>query len=292
MEIAWFGDPESLDATRVGGKAASLGRLASEYRVPPAFSVTTEVFDRWAADCPGGEELTVARLPGGMAGTLASAYAELADRVGLQETPVAVRSSAIDEDGTGASFAGQHDTFLNVVGPEAVALAVARCWASLRSNTALEYRRRNNLEIDTAQMGVFVQFMVRADVAGVAFSANPVTGNRDEVVVNASWGLGESIVGGTVTPDMYTVRKSDLALLSSDIADKARMTVYIAGGTREVDVPRIMRSQPSLSEEQAREVARLAADLERSTGQPVDIEWAVREKTLYLLQCRPITTLR
>jgi len=120
---------------------------------------------------------------------------------------VAVRSSALDEDGAGASFAGQHETYLNVVGAAAVAEAVARCWASVRSSRALEYRRRQGFPLDGARIAVLVQQLIPADVSSVVFSANPVTGSRDEVMINASWGLGESIVGGTVTPDTYVVRR-------------------------------------------------------------------------------------
>lgn len=140
-------------------------------------------------------------------------------------------------------------------------------------------------------MAVVVQEMIPADIAGVAFSANPITGALDEVVINSSWGLGESVVSGTVTPDTYTVKKSGGQAVSSQIASKARMTVSKGEGAEEVDVPRIMREQPSMTDEQAREIALLTASLERTEGHPVDIEWAIFRDTLYLLQCRPITTL-
>jgi len=126
----------------------------------------------------------------------------------------------------------------------------------------------------------------------VVFSANPVTGNRDEVMINASWGLGESIVGGTVTPDTFVVRKSDLAVINRTIADKGCMTVSVPGGTREVDVPRFLRQQAALADEQAVEMAQLALSLETTMGYPVDIECAYASGELYLLQCRPITTLK
>ena len=131
-----------------------------------------------------------------------------------------------------------------------------------------------------------------ADVAAVAFSANPITGNLDEIMINASWGLGESIVGGTVTPDTYIVRKPDMAILQRVIADKQHMTVSAPGGTHEVDVPRFLRNQASLDDEQVVELAKLALTLEDTMGHPVDIEGAFAAGVLYLLQCRPITTLR
>jgi len=218
------------------------------------------------------------------------AYRTLGDRCGVDTPSVAVRSSALDEDGAGASFAGQHETYLNVVGAAAVAEAVARCWASVRSPRALEYRRRQGFPLDGARIAVLVQQLIPADVSSVVFSANPVTGSRDEVMINASWGLGESIVGGTVTPDTYVVRKVDMSIVSRQIAEKRQMTVLVPGGTREVDVPRFLRAQPTLTDDQVVEMARLGVTLERRTGHPVDIECAVHAGQLYLLQCRPITT--
>ncbi|HEU0294764.1 MAG TPA: PEP/pyruvate-binding domain-containing protein, partial [Anaerolineales bacterium] len=169
--------------------------------------------------------------------------------------------------------------------------AVTRCWESARSERALEYRRQQGLSLERPQIAVLVQQLVPADVSAVVFSANPITGNRDEVVINASWGLGESIVGGTVTPDTFVVCKPDLAVTSQSLADKERMTVSIPGGTREVDVPRFLRSEACLSDEQLIEVAQLALSLEATMGYPVDVECAYAGGKLYLLQCRPITTL-
>ena len=134
--------------------------------------------------------------------------------------------------------------------------------------------------------------MVLADIAGVAFSANPVNKNRDEVVINTNWGLGESVVCGTVSPDTYVVSKSDLQVLEREIAEKEKMTVaHPAEGTREVDVPRFMRGESTLDDAKVIEIAQLARVLEEQMGWPVDIECAYHGETLYLLQCRPITTL-
>jgi pyruvate,water dikinase len=197
----------------------------------------------------------------------------------------------VDEDGFTASFAGQHETYLNIVGAEAILQAVIRCWESARSDHALEYRRQQGLSVDRPQIAVFVQQFVASDVSAVVFSANPITGNRDEVMINASWGLGESIVGGTVTPDTFIVRKSDLAVEQRIIADKQRMTVSAPGGTHEVDVPRFLRSTSSLNDEQVVAMAMLALSLEITMEYPVDVECAYAGGELYLLQCRPITTL-
>lgn len=226
------------------------------------------------------------------------AYERLARRCGVAELSVAVRSSAVDEDSGSASFAGQHESYLNIVGADGVAHAVARCWGSLMTGRAIEYRRQRGLSQEGVRLAVLVQQFVAAEVSAVAFSANPVTGSRAEVVITANWGLGESVVGGTVTPDTYVVRKADLRVVERQIAEKLRMTVSAPGGTAEVDVPHFLRAQATLDDAQAVEIAQLAIALESTMGWPVDIECAYaagahrRASLLYLLQCRPITTLQ
>ncbi len=289
MQLVWFGESSCSEAALVGGKTANLSKLASTYRVPPGFCVTTHACA--TAREPGVEAHAEERMNPSLYDALAQAYEALGQRVGDTALTVAVRSSAADEDGVDNSFAGQHETFLNISGVDEVAAAVQRCWASARSPRALEYRRLNGLPEDGVRLGVLVQQLVAADVSAVVFSANPVTGCRDEVVINASWGLGESIVGGSVSPDTYRVRKSDLTLLTRQIGDKRRMTVPVPGGTREVEVPRLLAREPVLTGEQCAEVAALAQSLEQTMGWPVDVECAYRAGTLYLLQCRPITTL-
>jgi pyruvate, water dikinase len=274
-EILWLGEPAASDAARTGGKAASLSRLAAAFRVPPGFVVALD----------GAELDRSARA------AVTAAYRELAAEAGVEDPPVAVRSSAVDEDGPHASFAGQHDTFLNVTGAEQVWWALSRCVASFRADRALAYRRDAGLAPEPSRVAVLVQRLVAADAAGVVFSANPVTGARDEVVVNASWGLGESVVSGTVTPDALVVGRADLAIRAHDVAEKRRMTVPIPGGTREVPVPGRLARMPAVDAGQARAAARLALDLERAMGWPVDVEVAWAGSELFLLQCRPITTL-
>ncbi|MCC7367330.1 MAG: PEP/pyruvate-binding domain-containing protein [Chloroflexi bacterium] len=286
-EIVWLGEPHAEVRGLVGGKVAPLSRLAARYRVPGGFCLTTDAHQLAVV---GGHA-----LPASLQRRVAEAYGRLAEQTGQAQPSVAVRSSAVDEDGAETSFAGQHDTYLNVIGAEAVGAAIVRCWESARAPRVLEYRRQHGLATDGASIAVLVQQLVVADVSGVVFSANPLTGNRDEVVVNASWGLGESVVGGSVTPDTFVVRATgDPAgwqVTVRTVAEKRKMTVAVAGGTREVDVPRLMARQPSLSDAQLREMAGLARDLEATMGWPVDIECAYRDDVLYLLQCRPITTL-
>lgn len=283
MHILWLGHPACHDLSMVGGKVASLSQLAADYRVPHGFCLTTAALDLWTdgADAPHARFLEA----------LAEAYHGLAERCGAPDLRVAVRSSAIDEDGRLASFAGQYETYLNVSGVHAVVEAVGRCRASTRSPRVLEYRRNYGLSVDTIRLAVLVQQLVPSDVSAVMFTANPVSLNRGEIVINASWGLGESIVGGTVTPDTYVVRKSDMTVVSRHVSEKSRMTVSVPGGTREVEVPRFLRMQPVLEETQILEMARLGLSLEARHQWPVDVECAYHGDSLYLLQCRPITTL-
>jgi phosphoenolpyruvate synthase/pyruvate phosphate dikinase len=290
-EIVWLGEPAAEARQLVGGKVAPLSRLAARYRVPPGFCLTTRAHERTATCASIGGSA----LPAELRDAVVVAYRQLAEQAGLDEPAVAVRSSAVDEDGADTSFAGQHDTYLNVVGADAVGTAVVRCWDSARAPRVLDYRRKRGLPTEGARIAVLVQQLVISDVSAVVFSANPLTGNRDEVVVNASWGLGESVVGGSVTPDTYIVRPGGApdtwTVVERGAAEKRKMTVAVAGGTREVDVPRLLQSRACLSDVQVLEMARLARDLEQTMGWPVDLECAYRDDLLYLLQCRPITTL-
>jgi pyruvate, water dikinase len=276
--ICWLGDDDCHVDAVVGGKAASLSRLAAAHRVPPGFAIaavparTSDVVDALAA-------------------AIEQSYGKLGKRCGDPDPPVAVRSSAVDEDGCDASFAGQHDTYLNIRGFEPLVDAVRRCVASASTKAALAYRMRRGLPVDDVRMAVLVQQLVPADVSAVAFSANPISGDRGEVMINSNWGLGESIVSGTATPDTFVVRKDDRRVISRDVARKDRMTVMLDCGTAEDDVPESLRSVCSLNDSQIAEITHLVTRLERDVGHAVDVELAFSAETLYLLQCRPITTL-
>jgi phosphoenolpyruvate synthase/pyruvate phosphate dikinase len=282
MAVVWLGDVSSRDPRLVGPKAAHLSTLAADYQVPPGFCLTADAYRRTG---PSG------RMSSALQADVEEAYVQLSVRSGAPEPRVAVRSSAVDEDGPLASFAGQHETLLNIVGFDALIEAIEHSWQSARTEQALAYRRKHGLAVDDIGLAVLVQSLIVADVAGVMFSANPVNGRRDELVVSASWGLGESIVGGTVTPDSWVLREPTFEVIDERLGDKQVMTVITEGGTREVDVPRFMRHQPSLTIEQVKDVARLGRRLQVEKGWPVDIEFAWADGQLYLLQCRPITTL-
>ncbi len=307
---------DSPDATleRVGGKGASLARLAAAgLAVPPGFHVTTHAYRRFvsenhlagailsaAAQAQADDPATLERasaqiqsliaqgtIPNDIAVLIRQWYGEL----GADDPPVAVRSSATAEDLPEMSFAGQQETYLNMRGGDNVLEAVKRCWASLWTARALGYRARQGIRAEDVALAVVVQQLVPADVAGILFTANPLTGARDQMMINAAWGLGEAIVGGHVTPDTLVVDKQTGAIESQDIADKEVMTVRLLEGTREEPVPADRRRQATLDPKQATELARLGVQIEQLYGQPMDIEWALRDERVFIVQARPITAL-
>jgi pyruvate,water dikinase len=298
----------------VGGKGASLARMAvAGLPVPPGFQITTHAYRRFvsanflaeailsaAAQASADDPATLDRasaqiqslvaqstLPDDIAALIRQSYAEL----GADDPPVAVRSSATTEDLPGMSFAGQQETYLNVCGGDQVLAAVKRCWGSLWTARALGYRARQGIRPEDVSIAVVVQQLVPADVAGVLFTVNPVTGARDQMMINAAWGLGEAIVGGQVTPDTIIVDKQTGAIESLHVADKDVMTVRLPEGTREELVPAEKRQQAALPPAQAAELIRLGVEIERLYGQPMDIEWAMCDKRIFIVQARPITTL-
>ena len=169
--------------------------------------------------------------------------------------------------------------------------AVKRCWASLWTARAIGYRERQKILSENVALAVVVQQLVPADAAGILFTANPMTGARDQIVINAAWGLGEAIVGGHVTPDMFIVNKQTNTLNSQEIADKEMMTVRAPEGTREEPVPAEKRKQAALTESQVIELSKLGMQIEQLYEQPMDIEWALQDGRFFILQARPITAL-
>jgi phosphoenolpyruvate synthase/pyruvate phosphate dikinase len=279
VDILWLDDAAACDVSRTGGKAANLSRLAVRHPVPTGFCLTAVA----TGMVSGIEQNNLQPL-------IAAAYGELARRTGTADPPVAVRSSATDEDGTTSSFAGQFDTYLNITGADGVCDAVARCLESAENERVRAYRQSRRLD-GGAGVAVLVQHLVQADTAAVAFSANPVTGNRDEIVINANFGLGESVVGGMVTPDTYIVSKTNIALAEVQVARKTVMTVPAPDGTREVPVPRLLQMTQAMTRDEIERVARLTLECEAAMGFPVDVECAFARGQLYLLQCRPITRM-
>ena len=296
----------------VGGKGMSLAKLSrAGLPVPGGFHVTTEAYRRFVADNglqsrilealdgadptqPAslevasqriGELFAAAQMPIEIAKTITKAYVE------LKEPPVAVRSSATAEDLPGASFAGQQDTYLNILGKEAVVEAVKRCWASLWTGRAIGYRLNHGIHQETVALAVVIQHMVPAEAAGVMFTVNPLNGQKNEIVINAAWGLGEAIVSGAVTPDNITVDKFTGRLIRRETAEKLIMTVRTESGTREQPVPGSLKKKPVISNAQAEELAHLGIKIEQLYGTPMDIEWALSGGKFAILQARPITSL-
>jgi phosphoenolpyruvate synthase/pyruvate phosphate dikinase len=221
-----------------------------------------------------------------------SAWASLENAAG-QHLRVSCRSSATAEDSAAASFAGQFATILGVVGPVNVMDAIKQCWASVWSLEALTYRASHNIPHSAVSMAVVIQQMVRAETSGVAFSVNPVFGDNEQVMINASWGLGEVVVSGLITPDTFLVGKTGMGIVAREISQaKSVMHVMNSDGVvEELPVNPVQSMTASLTDEQVQEVARLAVDAEVSSGSPQDVEWAYEGGKLYVLQTRPITTL-
>ncbi len=310
--IKHFDDVGEGDLATVGGKGVGLGGLIrAGVPVPPGFVLNTEAYEafvdanRLAArihelailgpqatmqDYQQASErirtlFTGGAMPAEVAAELGTAYQSL----GNANTAVAVRSSATAEDLASASFAGQQDSYLNVHGTEALAAAVIGCWASLWTARAMAYRAREGIGPASVSLAVVVQRMVSADAAGVMFTANPANGRRDQIVISAAWGLGESVVSGTVTPDNIVVEAG--IVRSRQTADKEVLTAYAEHGTREQPVPQERRRQQVLDDQAAAELARFGAQIARHFEAPQDIEWARTGDGFFFLQSRPITAL-
>jgi rifampicin phosphotransferase len=307
-----LGDERCRQPALAGGKGASLARLVQAgFSVPAGTVVTTAAYAGFVADLAGeiaatlagvapgdraGAEAAAAAirariearpLPGETATAIAAAYASLADtEPGAPPPFVAVRSSGTAEDLAGASFAGMHDTFLDVRGAEAVVDTVRRCWASLWTARAIAYRQARPAAGTDADRGpllaVVLQRMVDAEVAGVLFTANPLTGSRAEFVINAAWGLGEGVVSGIVTPDEFVVDRATLACTVVRSPEGA--------GTVELETPAERAAAFCLDGEQIARLGALGRELEaHAGGVPQDIEWAIEHGHVHLLQSRPIT---
>lgn len=284
-----------------GGKGANLAALVrAGAPVPPGFVVTTDAYRRTIEEAGFDERLqgphdpeTLAALRTDLA-RLAPPI-ELADQIAaayrrLGGGAVAVRSSGTAEDLPGAAFAGQHDTYLNVVGEEAVLAAVRDCWASLWTERAVDYRQRLEISGTDVTMAVVVQQMVDADVAGVMFTADPVRGDRDKAVVMASPGLGEALVSGQVTPDHYRVAKKSGRRIETTLG-QAEMIIRSAVGGGTTESPGTARETPVLDRRQTRELVRLGQRIQDHFGTPQDIEWAYATGRFFVVQARPMTAL-
>ena len=304
---------DEMQVAVVGGKGAHLGGLSriEGIHVPAGFCVTTDAFRRIMAEVPSIDDrlgqlsrlnpddrdairtlsaeirrtIEAIAIPGDLAAAITRALAQLGEQAAY-----AVRSSATAEDLPTASFAGQQDTYLNVVGPAAILQHVSRCWASLFTERAVTYRQRNGIDHRTVHMAVVVQQMVFPHASGILFTADPVTSNRKVASVEASFGLGEALVSGLVNPDVYKVRDGEI--VAQAIAAKQRAVhASPAGGTQEHAVDPERQEQPALTDAQVVRLAQLGRRIEAHFGRPQDIEWCLVDDGFQIVQSRPITTL-
>jgi pyruvate,water dikinase len=309
-------DFRQIDQTQValvGGKGANLGELSriDGIGVPPGFCVTTPAYERILAEAPSIDDrvlelshletedregirllsadvrraIEAIAIPDDLAEAIAGSLRRLGEKAAY-----AVRSSATSEDLPTASFAGQQDTYLNVVGPGAILQHISRCWASLFTERAVTYRLRNGVDHRTVHMAVVVQQMVFPRAAGILFTADPVTGNRKVASVEASFGLGESLVSGLVNADVYKVRNGEVvvsAIGTKELAIHAKPE----GGTRQQAIEAQRQQQPTLKDAEVLRLARLGRRIEEHFGRPQDIEWCLVDDDFLIVQSRPITTL-
>jgi len=313
---------DSLESTTedslelVGGKGRSLARMATAgFAVPDGFLVTTSAYRRFVSENDlqsrilelarpelndgvvsfqkASESIrqlfAQAELSEELVAEITGAYAALSD----DDPALAIRSSANAEDLPDLSFAGQQETYLNVRGADAVVAAVKDCWSSLWTAQAIAYRHQNGVDQASVAMAVVAQIMVPSEVSGILFTANPATGERSELIVEASFGLGEAVVGGHVTPDSYVVDRETLAAKETTIGPKEQQIVSDGEhGTRTEEVAEDDRQRSSLGEDALKELSATAIEIEvLYEGLPQDIEWAFSEGRLWLLQSRPITNL-
>ncbi|WP_437286017.1 rifamycin-inactivating phosphotransferase [Sorangium sp. So ce406] len=309
-------DLQEVDRTKdnvVGGKGANLGELSriEGIRVPAGFCVTTEAFQRIMGEAPSigglldrlsslevGDREGIRELSGGLRriieGTavpedLHAALTQALSRLGADDA-CAVRSSATAEDLPGASFAGQQDTYLNVIGTQAILQHVRRCWASLFTERAVTYRIQHGFDHRKVHMAVVVQKMVFAQAAGILFTADPVTSNRKVSSIEAGLGLGEALVAGLASADRYKVRNGQI--IDKAIARKTLATRALeGGGTEERAIEPERQGGQALTDAQILRLERLGRQIEGYFGHPQDIEWCLVEEELHIVQSRPITTL-
>ncbi len=300
------------DISSVGGKGANLGKMiAAGLPVPEGFVLLTHGYRRFVE--ANALEKKIARL----VGETEEENAEALERVSTQiqrlfeggkipedilaemdyayrrigKGAVAVRSSATAEDLPGMSFAGQYNTYLNVQGKEELYGYVKKCWASLWNYRALSYRLKQKMDNSDLAHGVVVQRMINAEKSGILFTANPVNGRRDQMLLNSSWGLGEAVVGGEVTPDQWVMDRATEKILEERIAKKEIMTLRKEKGIEFVPVPREQQETVTLDRKEVSRLLQFGEDVEEYFGSPQDIEWAFAGGRFYLVQTRPITSL-
>lgn len=317
--VRWFDSLSRDDVPIAGGKGANLGEMTrAGIPVPPGFVVIATAFDRFLddtglrqtisdrlrdLDVDNTEELRKAadelmqwvmdtEMPPAVRDDICEAYSQLASQVGEQEPFVAARSSATAEDTAETSFAGMNETFLNVKGRGELIEAVRNCWASMYGARVIFYRRKNDIPEERMSIAVVVQKMVNSDTAGVMFTVDPTTGDPSMIMIESAFGLGDSVVSGSVSPDHYEVSRDSMEILKKVITVKEFMNIRgPEGGVERRDLPEDKAKSPAVSDDLVREIARLGRRIHDHYGSPQDIEWAIEEGRVYIVQSRPVTGL-
>ena len=324
--IRWFEELGKNDIPKVGGKAANLGEMVNAgFPVPPGFAITIDAFEEFLESAKRfGKKAKIVEIisrvdpkdtkdlentsafvreiieatpvPDEIVEEIRGAYQELCRKLGIQDVAVAVRSSATAEDVPDASFAGQQDTYLWISGFESVMKHVVRCWSSLYSPRAIAYRATKGFSHWDVSIGVVVQKMVNSRSSGVMFTLNPTHGDEAQIVIESSWGLGEAIVSGSVTPDRFVVDKVTMEIVERTISAKLYWMTYDSdkGGVIHGEVPEELREKPSLTDEEIIKLAEIGKRIERHYGMPQDIEWAIDRdlpfpENVFITQSRPET---
>jgi pyruvate,water dikinase len=314
-------ESRAVEARSVGGKFANLSKLQSAgVRVPPGFAVSTSAFRLFVGKLRGSIEPSLkgldfqdvestetasrkisdvimrSKVPREVETGVRQAYRKLGRRIRPEggSVPVAVRSSATAEDLAGASLAGQHETYLWVKGEDQILRYMKECWASLFSARSLKYRHINRIDSFEVDMGVVVQQMVNSSKSGVMFTLNPANGDPSKISIESSWGFGEAIVGGLVTPDSFIVDKVTLEMLEKRANRKLKEIVMVKDQIQEVEVPKARQGILSLNDDEVAELSNLGKSIETMYGCPQDIEWAIDDslkfpENVFILQARPET---
>jgi phosphoenolpyruvate synthase/pyruvate phosphate dikinase len=311
--VLGFQDIDKTKLMVVGGKGANLGELSriEGIRVPGGFCISIEVFKRIIGETSSIEELLdqlsllkveerdkISELSGEIRRVIEGIaipedtnveITRFLSRLGEKDA-YAVRSSATAEDLPTASFAGQHDTYLSIIGKEAILRHISMCWASLFTERAVTYRLQNGFDHRKVHLAVVVQKMIFPQAAGILFTADPVTSNRKVLSIDAGFGLGEALVSGLVNPDVYRVRNGKV--INKKVGTK-KLAIYASkdGGTKEQEIEPERQNRQALTDEQVLQLERLGRKIEEHYGCPQDIEWCLADDTFYIVQSRPITTL-
>ncbi|MFA5108096.1 MAG: phosphoenolpyruvate synthase [Candidatus Micrarchaeia archaeon] len=316
--VLWFSEIDKSSIPLVGGKGANLGEMArANFPIPPGFCVSAQAYFNFIQknqlerfiremtenlDIENSAALTKASemiksrilsgdIPSDIRNDVISSYKKMCGQREEDDVYVAVRSSATAEDLPEASFAGQQSTFLNVSGGSEVLQAVKECWASLFEARAIYYRTTNKFDHLKVGLSAVVQEMVQSEVAGVMFSVDPFSQKLDTISIEGAYGLGEVVVSGSVTPDRYLVKKGTFEIVQKDIASQSWALMKVRTKNEKVDVDKDMMERQKLTDDQVIELAKIGAKIESHYRKPQDMEWALQDGTLYIVQSRPVTTL-